>query len=190
MKILDQTKHQSTRELLLQKMELLKERLLWPTDRRNKLILGVVIAVIIIATPFLFYSYRLISTDLTEVEILGITIKAGEHGNLNYYAYYLFTKLVFLLLFILWYITNKYWWKNAILVPMTMMIFQIVSVVNTSVNYIDEVDFWYSLPIIIAVLVPVIYTSRKLNFYTTGLDLKDEIELEIKSISQNKNKNA
>ncbi|QQV89958.1 hypothetical protein M1M27_gp14 [Cellulophaga phage Ingeline_1] len=141
------------------------------------------IALYVIATPFFFYSYRLFPEDLTQISFLGLTIKAGLHGNLNYFAYYLFTKLVILILIIIWYVTNAFWWKQTLLVPISMLLFQIIAVINTSVNYIDEIDFWFSLPIIIAVLLPIIYTSKKLSFYTSSLDLKDEIETEINSIT-------
>lgn len=161
------------------KTQLKKALLLRPTDRGSKLLIGVVVALVLLITPFLFYSYRLVPVTLEETNVLGMNIKAGAHGNLNYFAYYLFTKLVFLLLFCVWFITCHHWWRWAILVPISMLTFQVTGVLNTSVGYIDEFDFWYSLPVVLAVTIFMVAIAKKLNFYATGLDLKDQIEEEI-----------
>ncbi|HDZ15332.1 MAG TPA: hypothetical protein ENH60_10610, partial [Pricia sp.] len=56
------------------------------TDRKSKLIIGVVAGLYLLAIPFLFYAYRLVPVEMTEAEFMGIKISAGAHGNLNYYA--------------------------------------------------------------------------------------------------------
>lgn len=117
---------------------------------------------------------------MTETTFFGFTIKAGAHQSLNYYAYYTFTKLVFLMLFILWFFTCRYWWKHAILVPICMLIFQILGLINTSIDYIDEFDFWYSVPVVIPVAALLWVTSRKLSFYSKGFDLQEKIEIDLK----------
>ncbi len=136
---------------------------------------------ILAAVPFLFYSYRLISTDTTEISILGFTIEAGAHGNMNYYAYYFLGKLSFLFAFIVWFLTSNHWWRYAILIPICMLIFQLCGLVNTSIQYIDEFDFWYSLPIVIPIVGILLTLSWKMVPYAFTEDLRDQMREEVEN---------
>ena len=81
----------------------------------------------------------------------------------------------------LWFITSKHWWKWAILIPLTMFLFQLLSVINYQEDYFDDFDFWYSLVIIIPIIVFLIWISNELNKIIGDLDLKDEIEEELEN---------
>lgn len=162
--------------------QLTRVPLLHQMDRRKKLLIGVVLCLIIVATPFLFYSYRLISTETTKLDLFGITIEAGGHGNMNYYAYYFLGKLAFLITFIIWFLTCSHWWKYAILVPISMLIFQMAGLVNTSIDYIDEFDFWYSVPVVVPVILILLFVAKKMRPYAYGLDLKEQLESEIEEV--------
>ena len=142
---------------------------------------------IISAMPFFFYAYRLISTDTTEFNFLGLTIEAGAHGNMNYYAYYFFGKLTFFMAFVIWYLTCHHWWKYAILIPISMLVFQMAGLVNTSVQVIDEFDFWYSIPVVVPVVVILLAAAKRMKPYAYGLDLKEQLEKEIEDV-RNENK--
>lgn len=171
-------------ERLRRSMASKTERRLRATDRKKHFLIGVAIALFLVTIPFYFYAYRLIPVEMAETKVFGITISAGSHVSLNYYAYYLFTKLVFLAAFTLWFYTCKYWWRLALLVPICMLIFQICGLVNTQINYIDEFDFWYSIPVVIPVAIVLVATSKWLNGYRRKLDLRDEIEFEIKDLQK------
>lgn len=153
------------------------------TAKKPRFIIGVIIGIFLSVTPLIFYAYRLIPETTESISFLGFTIKAGAYGNINYYAYYFLTKMVFFSSFAIWFVTCRHWWRFALLVPLAMLVFQIVGIVNTSIDYIDEFDFWYSLPIVIPVLVLLIFISKKMNFYVQSLDLLDEINQEIKKES-------
>lgn len=86
--------------------------------------------------------------------------------------------------FVLWFQSCKHWWRPFLLIPISMLIFQMCGIVNTSVNYIDEFDFWYSLPITMPMVAFLWWISNKLNRYRRTLDLKDEIESEIQKLKQ------
>jgi hypothetical protein len=59
--------------------------------------------------------------------------------------------------------------------------------VNTSIEYIDEFDFWYSIPIVIPVLVVLLAMAKKMRPYAYGLDLKEQLEKEIQDVRNEKN---
>ncbi|MEX0274278.1 MAG: hypothetical protein AB3N16_07870 [Flavobacteriaceae bacterium] len=166
-----------------------KARLRPLTGRRSHFLAGVVSCVLLLATPFIFYSYRLIPETLTETSILGLTIEAGAHGNLNYYAYYFITKVVFAVCFIVWFLNARQWWRWAILVPICMLLFQIMGVVNTSIDYIDEFDFWYSLPVVLPIAAILVGVALRLYNKVRFLDIRERVDAEINTVKKGQDEN-
>lgn len=152
------------------------------TDRKRSLYLGGVICLILITSPFMFYLYRIAPSDSNEWYLGIITLRSGGFSSVQSFIHALFTKLLFLITFAIWYLTNHHWWKHAILVPLTMVLFQITGVINYSISFIDEYDFWYSLPITIPTILFLYWLSRYLNHYSTAFDLKDEIDNELNAL--------
>lgn len=155
------------------------------TGRKKRLIIGGVIAFLLAITPFLFYLYKHAPDNSKIWETSLFTIESKGFSNAQAYIHALFTKITFVIITALWFITSKDWWKWAILIPLTMFLFQLLGVINYQVSYIDEFDFWYSLPLIMPIIVFLIWISRELNKTIGDLDLKEEIEEELESYTKN-----
>jgi hypothetical protein len=153
------------------------------TDRKQSYIQGVLFTIFLVATPFLFYIYKFAPADAAVWNTPIGAIDSGGFNNVQAYLHVLVTKIAFILLTGIWFLTARSWWKYAILVPLTMFLFQLVGVFNFKYEYIDEFDFWYSLPIILPILVLLVYIS-----YVAGkksdrsYELKKEVEDEIKKL--------
>jgi len=150
------------------------------TDRNKNIFVGVVISIILIATPFLFYIYKFAPPDSQEWDTFFGTFKSSGFNSMQGYMHALFTKITFLTLTVIWFLTARQWWKYAILVPLTMFLFQLSGVINFQLQYIDEYDFWYSLPFISPIIIFLIYLSFRISKHSgqyTELDkdAKDEI---------------
>mgnify|MGYP000543925249 CR=1 FL=1 len=153
------------------------------TDRKKNLISGVLLSLLLIATPFLFYIYKYAPSDSKEWDTIFGTISASGFSNAQSYMHAVFTKLTFIMLTGIWFLTSNNWWKYAILVPFTMFLFQFIGVLNYELQYIDEFDFWYSLPIILPILFFLIYISLRISKnQDASVDLMSEVEDEIKKI--------
>ncbi len=153
------------------------------TDRKKKYLIGVLISIVLVTTPFLFYIYRIAPTEGSEWDTIFGKITAGSFQNVSYYLHSLFTKMTFVILTGIWFLTSSNWWKYAILVPFTMFLFQLSGVINYKIQYIDEYDFWYSLPVILPILFFLIYISLRIGRRGKNeVDLKKEVDEEIKQI--------
>ncbi len=153
--------------------------------RKKRLIIGGVIALLLAMTPFLFYLYKYAPNNSKTWETFLFTIETKSFSNAQNFIHALFTKITFVVVTTLWFITAKHWWKWAILIPLIMFLFQLLTVINYQTSYIDEFDFWYSLTIIIPIIVFLIWISNELNKTIGDLDLKDEIEEELESYNKN-----
>lgn len=64
-----------------------------------------------------------------------------------------------------------------------MFLFQLFSVLNQKIQYIDEFDLWYSLPVILPILFFLVYISIRLNKRAQeNDDLKQQVDDEINKI--------
>lgn len=153
------------------------------TDRNRNIITGVLLSLFLTATPFLFYMYKYAPADAAEWETSLGTITSGGFGSVQAYLHALFTKITFVSLTGIWFLTSNNWWKYAILVPLTMFLFQLSGVINYKIQYIDEFDFWYSLPAILPILLFLIYISYRISRRSVvSDDLKKDVDEEIKNI--------
>ena len=154
------------------------------TDRKKRLIIGGVIAFLLAITPFLFYLYRYAPEESVVWQTKIGTIDSGGFGSVQSFIHALFTKITFVIITALWFITSRDWWKWAILIPFMMFLFQLLGVLNYKHSYVDEFDFWYALPFIVPIIVGVIWISHELKKIVGDLDLKDEIEGELKQYEE------
>jgi hypothetical protein len=153
------------------------------TDRKKSILIGVLLSLFLIATPFLFYIYKYAPADGSIWKTSFGTIDSGGFGSVQAYFHALFTKITFVLLTGIWFLTSGNWWKYAILVPLTMFLFQLSGVINYKIQYIDEFDFWYSLPVILPILFFLVYISLRISSRGGNSDdLKYEVDDEIKKI--------
>jgi len=151
------------------------------TDRKKNIFVGVAISIILVATPFLFYIYKLAPSDSQEWDTIFGKFKSNGFSNMQTFVHALFTKITFLTLTVIWFLTAKNWWKYAILVPITMFLFQLSGIINWELQYIDVYDFWYSLPFIAPIIAFLIYLSFRISKHSDkysdlNQDAKDEIK--------------
>lgn len=152
------------------------------TDRNKDLLKGGVISLILISTPFLFYIYKYAPAEQTTWETFIGTFEAGQFNSVQVYFHALFTKITFVVLTGLWFMTSRSWWKYAILVPFTMFLFQLSGVINFQVKYMDEYDFWDALPFILPIIFFLAFISHRLSKRSSRSTLNDEAEEEIKNM--------
>ena len=149
---------------------------------RKKLILEGIFAVLISLTPIFFYYYKFLDTGAdSSISILGITITKNGFKNVSIAIYFYFSKIVPLILLIIWFITCKHWWFHAILIPIAMYSFQFVAVLYNDTSKIDENELIYLLGVCM-VVIPIVYFIRLklVDKHVHGIDL-DAMDEELKA---------
>jgi hypothetical protein len=140
-----------------------------------------VIALIIIALPFLYYTYRYFPT--TQVwEGFFFTIDSGDFEEVYFFMWLVNIKLYIIVLLSVWLITCKHWWRYAILVPLIIELFKLSGLLNSENTFFDEIDFINSLPITIPVILFVLFLSKLMNHYSKFQDINTELVDEIDTI--------
>lgn len=149
-------------------------------DSNTKLIFGSIIATLIAITPYLFYFYENVPERMVwETFLFKYTSYGWQNANIAWWVYV--GKIIPLFLLFIWFSTCRHWWYHALLVPISMYIFQLIMVVNDDSPFIDRFQLIYLIPIM-ALIIPSIYVVRLklLNTLNTVKKTDQELEDEIK----------
>lgn len=134
------------------------------TDKKQynrKILTGSIIATIIAGTPFLFYIYEYVPSGKTWETFL-FTYESNWFEDASTGIWVLMMKTIPLLLSIVWFFTCRHWWYHALIVPIAMFLFQVISALRAE-KYMDELHILYLLPIM-AITFPSIYLIRARMF--------------------------
>ena len=143
--------------------------------KKRLLSVGTLIALFILVTPLLFYSYQGFPSIKTMETFFG-TYDSKYYGDIQIFVWVLFGKLIPFLLLLVWFFTCKHWWYHAILVPIAMYIFQIFNTFNDDLRFSDTNEIYYVIPAI-AIIAALSYTIRtKIFDRLYGVDLDQELK--------------
>jgi len=94
-------------------------------------------------------------------------------------------KFIFLYLLVIWYFTCQNWWNKAILVPIGMLLYQTINLLNDEMKFKDEsLDFFIVIPLSLIVCLFLIILRNKIASKISALDLMDTIDREIEKIEK------
>jgi hypothetical protein len=84
---------------------------------------------------------------------------------------------------IIWFFTCKNWWNKALLVPIGMLFYQIINLLNDEIKFKDgTLDFVVVIPITIILCIILVLIRQKIAKFIPALDLMDRVENEIKKL--------
>ena len=131
------------------------------TDKKSILI-GTLIAIFLATSPYLFYLYEY-APKLPEWETTLFTYHSIGYRDVNT-AWWLITgKALPLIFLIIWFFTCRQWWYHALLVPITMYIYQLVGILSEDGQFFDQFQLIYLVPMM-ALIIPSIYLIRARMF--------------------------
>ncbi len=145
-------------------------------NKRTSLIVSSIVIILIATTPYLLYIYKSMPSGTKVYETFLGTLDSGYYKSVQTYTYSLLSKFVPLLLLLIWFATNKHWWVHVLIIPISVYLFQLISVLNDGASNVDEVEFVYTLPFLLVIML-ILYAIRyKLSIYVKAVDLKKEMD--------------
>ncbi len=152
-------------------------------QKSNRLLADSLLAIAIIASPIIFYSYECFP-DIKVWRTFLFTYTSHYYESVSTFVWVFLQKFIFLYLLIIWFFTSNNWFNKSILAPIGMLIYQIIGLINEEIQFIEtvKIDKFVILPIVIGILVFLLQLRNKLSFYANALDLKEQIETEIYKI--------
>jgi len=153
------------------------------------LLLGSIIAFLIAFSPYIFYLYE-IFPDGPVWETSFFTYESNYYLNVTTAMWTYFGKIMPLFLLLIWFFTCKHWWYHAILIPITMYIYQLTVAfyedVYNQTNFMDVNGLLYLAPFFIAILIIVYLVRIQIFDRVYGIDLSELHETDV-NVFSNKN---
>ncbi len=145
---------------VLQKLK--DPKLLFLNTDKSSIIIGTLVAIFLATSPYLFYFYENVPDGPVWDNFL-FTYHSLGFSSVKTTVWLLTSKVIPVLFLIIWFFTCRQWWYHAILVPISMYVYQIAAVFNEDKSYVDEFQLLYLVPIM-ALIIPSIYLIRAQMF--------------------------
>ena len=145
-------------------------------NKKKHLLSGSILIILIIISPYFLFLNESIDPNIEQIDTIFGVIKGGYYGSIQVLFYWVMAKFVPLFLLSILFLTNKNWWAPTLLVPISVYLFQLISVLNDSAEYFDEIEFIYTLPILAPVVIGLFFIRHKISIYIKATDLKKEMD--------------
>uniref|UniRef100_UPI00404AA662 hypothetical protein n=1 Tax=Gelidibacter sp. TaxID=2018083 RepID=UPI00404AA662 len=152
-----------------------------PTNNRKQFYKDLIICLMIIALPLLFYLFHLVPAKPVW-ETKYFTFIDTHTQTAQIFFWLLFIKLLLLGLLCIWFFTCRHWWRYSILVPIIIELYKVLVFLDDENRYVDEYEFIYSLPYTIPIIILLIFISNKFGYYKKSLNLNQKLTEEIDTI--------
>jgi hypothetical protein len=125
--------------------------------------------------PYAFYLYNYFP-DEKIYETRFFTLESISYGSVRTFIWLLLSKAVPLSLLLIWFTTCKHWWYYSIAVPISVYVFQLISLIREDGGNVDEYEFIYSLPFTIIILGILFFIRSRISTYLKAVDLKKQVD--------------
>ncbi|PHR71006.1 MAG: hypothetical protein COA67_07350 [Lutibacter sp.] len=139
------------------------------------LLTGSLIIAFILFITYALYFYKYFP-DTKKIETIFFVFESKEYESVYVFMWVFLSKLVPLLLLLLWFTTCKHWWYYSIAIPIAVYVFQLISVINDDIKFADDYEFIYSLPFTIIILGFLYYIRNRISTYLKAVDLKTQVD--------------
>ncbi|WP_299228285.1 hypothetical protein [uncultured Psychroserpens sp.] len=149
---------------------------------RKTRVKDIIIPTLILLVTFGYFLDLFIPDNLVEVDLYFFKIGSFGFPFFRNLIYFCKMKLLILMFSILWFITCRYWWKNAILVIIIIELFKLSSIFNTNIENLYVLDFIHSLPFTLPVIILLLFISNKFNYYSSSYKMSSLLDKEIDNV--------
>jgi len=136
-----------------------------------------IIMMVIIITPFLFFTYKFFPKSENYI-FLNYTIYSGYYETIDVMVWSMFNCLLVIILFSLWFLTCRYWWRYLILGIILVEAIKFFQVIKD----VYKISYFYSLLIIVPLLTILLILSIKVNYYSHNKSTNQLLDEEISSL--------
>jgi len=155
---------------------------------RNEVIKNIIVMLLVLALPFIFYAYRLAPSSSKKWKTNCFEIDSGQHEDVELYLWFISVKILTLSIITIWYLTCRNYWRIILFVPIAFEIFKLYVIINTTdlgynyrFNFSDSLI--YSIPYILILFV----ISKKIKLfqsYNNNIPINSDINNQLIKLSE------
>lgn len=139
---------------------------------------GYLMFFLIISIVFIARIYKLTPRDATTWNLGFMEIGSFEFQSVRIFFWFTLIKVTSFIILTIWFLSSRYWWKYFLLIPLTIVSYQIIAVFNVNEKFVHENEVWQAFPVLIPLMLFLVFLSFKLNNFTKVEKLKNKIKAE------------
>lgn len=129
--------------------------------------------------PLIDHANRLVDQGVKKLDLGFIVI-----GNFGFYDFATFLwffgiKSSLFIGLTAWFISCRYWWKYFLMVPITMLCYQMFNILNPKIERVGENEILHALPVLAVIVMFLVWVSYKIKNHNKINEIKNRIEVEI-----------
>ncbi len=128
--------------------------------------------------PFVVRLWLFFPEDIRSYSFGFFSINSNGFKDLHSHLYYLGLKLGVLFPILVWYATDRNWWRHALFVPFILTVYQIWEIYNNN-GAVDEYEMVKSFPVLVVCICFMIIISRVVRYNYKMHDLIEKIKEDI-----------
>ena len=152
---------------------------------RKYLLSDFIIVAFIIVSPFLFFLYTVSPNDSFIWKTSLFTIESNVGNEIEDLLWILSYKLLTLILFIIWFVSCKHWWKFLLLITIFIEFHKFFSFLNEELLVFKFYNLAHTIVLFIPIFIVLIIITNRFHLYTNQQNLSNEINEEINNLMQN-----
>lgn len=110
------------------------------------------------------------------------TFQANHFSSVQIFMSVFSTKLHMFVTLTLWFFSCKFWWRYAILIPFSVITFQLLQLCTNKSLWVDENEIRMTLTLVLPLIIFMVWISKKINYYLRTWELRMFLEKEIQSL--------
>ena len=140
--------------------------------------MDLIIVFLIITIPFMFYLYLLVP-ETEDVNTIFGSFSFDFYHNAESFTWHLFSKLLLILLLSIWFSTSDKFWRYIILIPISMELFKLISILNDEFElFMREswfISFFKVLPYTLFLVTIIAFVLNWIGYLRTEKNINSEL---------------
>lgn len=106
-----------------------------------------------------------------------LQIQSYEFLSVRIFLWFTMLKVSTFIMLTIWFLTTRYWWKYFLLIPITIVSYQLIATFNVDIASTHETEIWSALPVLLPLLLFLTFLSVKINNFTKVEKIKNNIKV-------------
>ena len=144
-----------------------------------------IISFVLILSFLLWFLNRLIPVGTQQLDLGFMVLKTYGFNDINILIWYLASKAMIIIPLFVWFITCSYWWRFAILSPITLYVFQFWEAFQDT-NSLEGWGNARAFPIIFVIIIFLLILSKSVKYKFGVVEmyeyLTDQIEADLEML--------
>ncbi|OQD42429.1 hypothetical protein BUL40_09885 [Croceivirga radicis] len=115
---------------------------------------------ILIALPILNLLTFLVPENLSQLDLVIFTISSYGYNDVGIFLNMIVFKFNLLIIYSIWFLTEKRWWRYAILSPILLIGNQIYNILFVESDTVDEIELYQSGPFLLTLLIVLLLLAK------------------------------